>query len=145
MTSAHFHAVIWIDHREARVFHFNPHEADKLVLHADNPNRHVHHHRAGADHVGLHEVRHSHCGDDDVRAAAMRGHIARAALEAVAYQTRDVLEAMERDSGVVGRMLAHASIDHRIAPIWETRPQDFPLALTERLDQRRRAVEEDTR
>lgn len=46
MTSPHFHAVIWIDHREARVFHFNPHEADKLVLHADNPNRHIHHHRA---------------------------------------------------------------------------------------------------
>jgi glycerol kinase len=31
---------------------------------------------------------------------ANRGHIARAALEATAYQTRDVLEAMERDSGV---------------------------------------------
>ena len=38
------------------------------------------------------------------------------------------LTAMERDAGVVGRMLAHGSIDHRIAPIWETRPQDFPLA-----------------
>jgi glycerol kinase len=31
---------------------------------------------------------------------ANRGHIARAALEAVAYQTRDVLEAMEQDSGI---------------------------------------------
>ncbi len=31
---------------------------------------------------------------------AHRGHIARAALEATAYQTRDVLEAMVRDSGV---------------------------------------------
>jgi glycerol kinase len=30
---------------------------------------------------------------------ANRGHIARAALEACAYQTREVLEAMERDSG----------------------------------------------
>jgi len=30
---------------------------------------------------------------------ANKGHLARAALEAVAYQTRDVLEAMERDSG----------------------------------------------
>ena len=29
-----------------------------------------------------------------------RGHIARAALEATAYQTREVLEAMEKDSGV---------------------------------------------
>jgi len=31
---------------------------------------------------------------------ANRGHIARAALEATAYQTRDVLEAMEQDSGI---------------------------------------------
>jgi glycerol kinase len=31
---------------------------------------------------------------------ATRAHIARAALEATAYQTRDVLDAMERDSGV---------------------------------------------
>jgi glycerol kinase len=31
---------------------------------------------------------------------ANRGHVARAALEAVAYQTRDVLEAMEKDSGI---------------------------------------------
>jgi glycerol kinase len=31
---------------------------------------------------------------------ANRGHIARAALEATAYQTRDVLAAMERDSGI---------------------------------------------
>jgi len=29
-----------------------------------------------------------------------RGHIARAALESIAYQTRDVLEAMQQDSGV---------------------------------------------
>lgn len=31
---------------------------------------------------------------------ANRGHIARAALEAVAYQTRDVIAAMEKDSGI---------------------------------------------
>jgi glycerol kinase len=31
---------------------------------------------------------------------ANKSHIARAALEAVAYQTRDVLEAMEKDSGI---------------------------------------------
>jgi glycerol kinase len=36
---------------------------------------------------------------------ANRGHIARAALEAVAYQTRDVLEAMEKDSGIPIREL----------------------------------------
>lgn len=36
---------------------------------------------------------------------ANRGHIARAALEASAYQTRDVLAAMERDSGTALREL----------------------------------------
>ena len=36
---------------------------------------------------------------------ANRGHLARAALEAVAYQTRDVLEAMEEDSGIDVREL----------------------------------------
>jgi glycerol kinase len=34
-----------------------------------------------------------------------KGHIARAALEATAYQTREVLEAMNRDSGVPLRSL----------------------------------------
>ena len=34
-----------------------------------------------------------------------RGHIARAALEAIAYQTRDVLESMNRDSGITLEVL----------------------------------------
>jgi stalled ribosome rescue protein Dom34 len=39
----HYHAVIWIDHHEARIFHFNPNESAELVLHPDNPTRHIHH------------------------------------------------------------------------------------------------------
>ncbi len=38
------------------------------------------------------------------------------------------LGALERDSGLVGRLLGHAVIDDRIKPLWETRPHDFPLA-----------------
>jgi glycosyltransferase involved in cell wall biosynthesis len=37
------------------------------------------------------------------------------------------LDAMERDAGVVGRLLAHGVLDKRIPPLWETRPADFPL------------------
>jgi stalled ribosome rescue protein Dom34 len=40
---SHYHAVIWIDHKEARVFHFNPEEVEKLVLHPDHPSKHVQH------------------------------------------------------------------------------------------------------
>ncbi len=38
------------------------------------------------------------------------------------------LDAMEREAGVVGRLLAHGVLDKRIPPLWESRPQDFPLA-----------------
>jgi len=43
MNSHHYHAVVWIDHREARVFHFNPTDIERLVLHPDNPTKHIHH------------------------------------------------------------------------------------------------------
>ena len=43
MDSHHFHAVVWIDHREARIFHFNSTDAERLVLHPDHPTRHIHH------------------------------------------------------------------------------------------------------
>src|SRR5471032_2730534 len=42
MTTHHFHAVIWIDHREARVFHFNPTDVEKLLLHPYHPTKHIH-------------------------------------------------------------------------------------------------------
>jgi hypothetical protein len=53
MTTHHFHAVIWIDHREARVFHFNPTDVEKLVLHPDHPTKHIHHkaNSIGSGHV----------------------------------------------------------------------------------------------
>ncbi|MCK9907865.1 hypothetical protein MXD81_01895 [Microbacteriaceae bacterium K1510] len=60
---SHYHAVVWIDHREAKVFHFSPTEADKQVLHPDKPAKHLHHKamsigsgNAPADHEFLHAV-----------------------------------------------------------------------------------------
>jgi glycosyltransferase involved in cell wall biosynthesis len=38
------------------------------------------------------------------------------------------LDAMEREHGVVGRLLGHGVLDKRIPPLWESRPEDFPLA-----------------
>lgn len=59
----HFHAVVWMDHREARVFHFNPEDAARIVIHPDKPNRHLHHKsgsigsgHAAADQAFLHAV-----------------------------------------------------------------------------------------
>ena len=41
--SHYYHAVVWIDHHEARVFHVGRFEADRLVLRPDHPTRHIHH------------------------------------------------------------------------------------------------------
>jgi glycosyltransferase involved in cell wall biosynthesis len=38
------------------------------------------------------------------------------------------LDAMEREAGVVGRLLGHGVLDKRIPPLWENRPEDFHLA-----------------
>jgi len=43
MSKLHYHSVIWIDHREARVFHFNPTDVERLVPHPDHLIKHVHH------------------------------------------------------------------------------------------------------
>ena len=63
MTTHHFHAVVWIDHHEARVFHFSPSDVERLVLHPDHPTRRIHHKansigsgHAAADQDFLHAV-----------------------------------------------------------------------------------------
>ena len=55
--------MVWIDHHEARVFHFSPTEAERLVLRPDHPTRHIHHKantigsgHVSADHDFLHAV-----------------------------------------------------------------------------------------
>jgi stalled ribosome rescue protein Dom34 len=63
MNTAHYHAVIWIDHREARVFHFSQSDVDRLVIRPDHPTKHIHHKanaigsgHAPEDHAFLHAV-----------------------------------------------------------------------------------------
>ena len=43
MSKHHHHAAVWIDHHEARVFHFGATELERLVLHPDHPTKHIHH------------------------------------------------------------------------------------------------------
>ena len=38
------------------------------------------------------------------------------------------LRAMEREAGIVGRLLALGVVDGCVPPLWSTRPEDFPLA-----------------
>lgn len=63
MTSHHYHAVIWLDHREARVFHISPSDVERLVVRPEHPTKHIHHKancigsgHAAADHDYLQDV-----------------------------------------------------------------------------------------
>ena len=38
------------------------------------------------------------------------------------------LAAMEREGGLAARLLAHGVVERSVPPLWEHRPEDFPLA-----------------
>jgi hypothetical protein len=40
---AHFHAIVWIDHQEAKVFHFNDADADRVEIHPHDSIKYTQH------------------------------------------------------------------------------------------------------
>src|SRR5579863_6340052 len=40
--TVHYHAVLWIDHHEARIIHFNADEAEEKLVHPAHPPRPLH-------------------------------------------------------------------------------------------------------
>lgn len=38
-----YHALVWIDHQQARIFHFDAAGADRTVIHSSHPHQHLHH------------------------------------------------------------------------------------------------------
>jgi len=43
MPTHHFHAVVWIDHSQARIFHLGLSGSDEVTLHPQLATRHLHH------------------------------------------------------------------------------------------------------
>jgi stalled ribosome rescue protein Dom34 len=52
---SHFHAIVWIDHSQAKVFHVGLSGEDEVVLHPHMPTRHLHHkaNSIGSGHAGV--------------------------------------------------------------------------------------------
>ena len=53
--TSHYHALVWIDHREAKVFHLNATESERELIRSSHPNQHLHHkaNSRGSGHAGL--------------------------------------------------------------------------------------------
>lgn len=41
---SHYHAAVWLDHREARIFFFNRDTFDESTIDPNKPHQHLHHH-----------------------------------------------------------------------------------------------------
>ncbi|MEQ1576901.1 MAG: translational machinery protein [Hyphomicrobium sp.] len=62
-STQHYHAAVWLDHREARIFFFNRYAVGEVDLATHNPHHHLHHKkgdiagkRAPEDRHFLHEI-----------------------------------------------------------------------------------------
>lgn len=40
---SHYHAVVWLDHRQAHVMHISPDDVEKSVVHPTQPHLNLHH------------------------------------------------------------------------------------------------------
>jgi stalled ribosome rescue protein Dom34 len=55
MMPQHFHAIVWIDHLQARIFHLGLSGTDEIILHPHMPTRHIHHKASSRDSGHVHE------------------------------------------------------------------------------------------
>ncbi len=108
MTTHHFHAVVWIDHREARVFHFNPAEAERLVIRPDDPTRHIHH---KANSIGS-----GHAAEDQNFLEAVAQSIADAGAVLITGPSNEKTELIKhiqkRHPGLMAIIKAVETVDH---------------------------------
>jgi len=41
--NGHYHAIVWIDHQQAKIFQFDATDADSTVVRSSHPHQHIHH------------------------------------------------------------------------------------------------------
>ena len=51
----HYHTIVWLDHREAKLFHVDADQVDRLVVHSRGGGENLHHkaNTRGSGHVGV--------------------------------------------------------------------------------------------
>jgi hypothetical protein len=108
MTTHHFHAAVWIDHHEARVFHFSPSDVETLVLRPDHPTRHIHH---KADTIGS-----GHAAEDQNFLEAVAQSIADAGAVLITgpanAKTELIKHISQRDPQLMKKIAGVETVDH---------------------------------
>jgi stalled ribosome rescue protein Dom34 len=124
------HAVVWIDHREARIFHFDRSGVDGVVIHPNDPTVHIHHkaNTIGSGHAAvdsdyLHEVAAALAGSEKILITGpaqaksqleshMRAHDPLIAAHIIGVETVD----HPTDKQLVAHARVYFKADHQILP-----------------------------
>jgi hypothetical protein len=69
----HYHALVWIDHHQAKIFHFDASGSDRELIRSSNPHQHLHHkaNSTGSGHAALDTLFLSHVADALAHAGAI--------------------------------------------------------------------------
>ena len=108
MDSHHYHALIWIDHQQAKVFHFSATEAENEVVRSLHPHQSLHHKANTRDsgHVGV---------DNEFlkRAAAAVATAGAVLITGPGSAKTELVSYIERtDAGLAKRISGVEALDH---------------------------------
>ena len=108
MTNHHFHATVWIDHHEARVFHFSPTDVETLVVRPDHPTKHIHH--------KANSISSGHAAEDQNFLEAVAQSIADAGAVLITgpanAKTELIKHISQRDPQLMKRIVGVETVDH---------------------------------
>ena len=53
--SEHYHAIVWVDHRDAKIFYFDATDVERVVVHSNATGHHLQHkaNTTGSGHKGV--------------------------------------------------------------------------------------------
>jgi stalled ribosome rescue protein Dom34 len=106
--SKHFHTVVWIDHREAKILNFNADQYDAQTVRSTHPDQHLHHkaNAAGSGHAPPDHEFYKHVAQSlaDAGAVLIVGPSS-AKNELVKYFK-------EHDTGLAARISGIETLDH---------------------------------
>ena len=109
---SHVHAIVWLDHREARIISFSLGASTEFEVHAHNPDQHIHH-KAGS--IGSGHAADDHQFFDDIVASLVGIHevlIAGPGNAKTAFQTY----VGERHANLADRVVGIETLDHPTDP-----------------------------
>lgn len=105
---SHYHAVVWLDHNEARVMHISPDDVEKSIVTPANPARHLQRKRGSVS--GARQPEDQHYYHEVAEALAGAGEIlvvgpGHAKLELIKH-----LHA--HDAGLAAKLVGVETVDH---------------------------------